>query len=173
MTAKKFAAIIVLFSLLSSFCAAEEAPEISFKDTLRILRKALAEKDLKTLNRHIALEAIIKAKVKKIASSSTEESLAKRLLGKAANAASALISKAIARITMAQYVKSSPAYIGKYLRNLKIDSVSVKGKSASAWGSFLGKPASLHAEKIKEQWVIVGAESEIIDSEIKNLLNFF
>jgi len=162
--------ILLIAGLLLASPTSAKA-ETSFKSTLNQLKSALLNKDFKIINSHLALSGIIRSKVKKLSKQAQKnKSLLKRAVGKVAGFSEPLVTKATTKFVLREYGKSSRSLRAKYLKSLRFSKIKVKGKTAYAIGSFLGKPASVYAKKIKGKWVIVGVESPLIDADLKRIL---
>lgn len=167
-----FILIAIIFSLSPPFAIGQDLS--SFKATLDKLEGALLNQNFKIINTHLALESIIRNKIKRLSLRAEKSSSSlKRAVGKIADFSAVPVAKATTPLIMSQYKKSSYGLRKTYLQSLKFSKFEVKGDSASASGVFLGQPASVYAKKIKGEWVIVGAESSLIDAELKKILRLF
>ncbi len=121
----------------------------------------------------IALEGIVRGKVRKYARlAGKNRSLMARSAGAVASWSEPAITRAASSFVLKEFGRSSPARRRRYLNALHITKVGDNGQSGYVSGSFLGRPAFLAALRSGGDWVIVGAESPIIDEEFNRLLRF-
>lgn len=166
-TGRKIILLLLALFLFSSQAKGEE----TFKETIAVLQKAVLDKNMPVLNRHIALKGIVKTKIKRLTSrAGKEKSLAAKITAKAVDFGEPVLTDLATRYVLIEFSKSSRGLRQKYLNTLKITKVGEKGDVGYASGSFLGRPALLSAIKIKGTWVIVGAESARVDQELDNLI---
>lgn len=168
MKPRYFVLLFLVIALLSP-CHAQD----SFQGTITELRTALLKQDFKTLNAHVSIHSIVKNRVGQLSShAKKEKSIIKRAAAKLAGLGEPILTKSIAHYILSKYKKSSTATRTSYLKSFNLSRFTVKEKVAYASGSFLGKPVSITAVKLKERWVIVGAFSEVLDTEMRKLLKF-
>lgn len=162
-------AILIIFSLVIPTYASIK--EVSFRATIDLLENAIRSGDGNALAKHVDLNGILRYKIRRYSAKAEQKSSAvTRLAGRLAGFSEPAITGAASRFIMSEFSKSSPGLRGGYLRSLDLTKIGKAGRSAYAVGTFLGKPAVLSAVKIGTQWIIIGVESPIIDSEFKNLL---
>lgn len=142
---KAFVFYLIVTFLLAQAAIAIEKPH--FSKTITLLRKAFLEKDIPTITKHVALSSIVRSKLKK-----------------------KILTKAIVRLIIYQFSRSSRTEIKSYLSHLKIKKTGQKGRSAYASGSFMGEKTYLSAIWHQGSWVIVGVGSAFIDKELNKLL---
>ena len=81
-----------------------------------------------------------------------------------------VLTKIISEIVIKEYKVTPRAVVKSYLNRLKITGIGEKGNMGYAYGTFLEKPFYLSAVKTKGRWLIIGAESAVIDHEMDYLL---
>ncbi len=143
----------------------------NFKATIDQLQLALVFADMDYVNKHLALDSILRAKIKKFSGLVQKQSgfwkgTAARIVG----AGDSALAKTASSFILSQYSKSPKAQRKSYKRSLSLTNYSVKGDLGIASGSFMGKSASVAAKKINGEWVVVSAESPVIDAELKKIL---
>jgi hypothetical protein len=145
----------------------------SFKQTIETLKKAIVAGDISYLSKHIAFEGIIRSKVKKYAGlAGKNKSFMARGAGAVASWTEPAITKAASSFTLKEFGRASPSLRRRYLDALHITRSGDNGQSGYISGSFLGRPAFLAAVRNGKDWVIVAAESPIIDEEFNRLLRY-
>lgn len=162
-----FLAIIILPGY--SFADGKECPP--FKETVSLLQKAIKKGDARTLHQYVGIENIIKAKIEKYAHKAQDrKSFFMRSVGKITEIGAPALEKILVGVIDSEFSKSSESMRNMYLSQLKIRQIGEKNYYAFAAGTFLGSPAVIAAVKNDTKWLVVGAESPIIDREFKNLL---
>ncbi len=147
------------------------AREPSFRQTIEELKAAIAAGNTKYLSQHVALEGIVRAKVKKYAAKAeNKKSFITRTAGRLASFSEPAITKMASSFVLSQFGRTSAGFRKSYLSRLSLTRIGEQGQVGFAAGSFLGSPAVLSAVKTGDQWVIVGAESPVIDREFKVML---
>ncbi len=144
----------------------------SFQATVLRLRTAITNKNLPVLTRHIALEGLVAGKIKKYAHKAADKgSVTLSIAGKLVNLSEPLLTKMVTNIVLREYGKASPGYIDSYAATLKFSKFEENGNYGYAHGSFMGSRGLLSGLKNeKGDWVIIDADSPIIDRELKFLL---
>ena len=157
--------------LLTSAVYAGELDNASFKQTINGLKHAAIMGDSKLLTEHIALSGIVRAKLKKYAGKALQKkSLITRATGRLADFSEPMITKASTSFILNRFSNSSPGLRQRYVNSLKLTQISEQPENAFAAGSFLGQPIIISAIKSDNKWIIVGAESPLLDQEFKKML---
>jgi hypothetical protein len=135
------------------------------------LQTAIAKADQAYLNQHVALEGIVRGKVKKYAAQAQQkDSLSAKSAGLVMKSSEGAVVKLAAGFIRSQFNKSSPALRQNYLQALHWNKIGERGDSGYAAGTFLGQSAYLAGVKINGEWVVVGADSPLLDKEFQNLM---
>lgn len=162
---------LTIVFLLLTLLAPAIAVDRPFKQMSPVLQQALLEKDLLTLEQHIDLYGIVLAKVKKLKSMAEKKSGVRyKLFSQAVGISEPVLATTISRIVIKEYKLTPRAVVKGYLARLKIEGIGEQGKMGYAYGTFLGKPFYLGAVKTNGRWLIIRAESEVVDHELEMLL---
>lgn len=168
---KRLLLILIVLKLIIISIPAEAESTLTFKQSLPVIKQALRNQNFKILDQQIALNGIVGSKIKKvIGKPKTKSSTGRKTLAGLLLKSEPLLTKLATNFIRQNYSKSSQAERNMYVATLIIKKVFEKPERGTAHGSFMGKPASFYAKKIKGKWVIVGVDSVIIDQEIDNLL---
>ena len=109
----------MILLVLSSVCSHAKT-DPAFEKTVVLIKKALVSRDMSVLNKHVDLDAIVKAKVKKYTNKAGQKGLLMRSAGGIVNFSEPLITKSIIKLAMSEYSKSSHDLRKAYVDNIKI-----------------------------------------------------
>jgi len=168
---RKITLVILCLLLSSALCLAKEKSAPTFKQAIEELKVAIKKGDTAYLSQHIALDGIIKSKVKKYASKAEKkQSFITRTIGRLADFSEPVITRTCSSFVIKQFSRTSPSFRQRYLDALRLNKIQEQGDNAFASGSFAGSSAFLSGLRTNQKWVIVGAESPVIDREFKAML---
>lgn len=147
------------------------AKEISFSKTVDVVQKALISGDMETLLQHVDLNGIIAGKISKYTDKAgSKGNLFQKSVGKVASMGGPVIVKAISRLTISEFSKSSGDIRRAYMKTVKIKKIGSTGNMGYIIGSFMGQPFFASAVKINNNWVITAIESPLVEAELRNAL---
>ena len=163
--------LVLLMTFLFILSPTEANSLLPFKQMDPLLHQALLEKDLPALYKHIDLSGIVRSKVRKFSQKAGQEKdLRSKILSKGVGLTEPVLTRIISEIVVKEFKVTPRAVVQSYLNHLKIQGIGEKGNIGYAYGMFLGKPFYLSAVKHNGDWLIIGAESAVIDHEIDYLL---
>jgi len=157
---------VVLLILLVQLAGAEPLSR-----TVSKVKQALLLKNYKVLNRQVALESIVKAKLRKFSGLLKEKrSLMVRTAGRVMQLSEPVTAKLITNYILRQYNNSSLDQRSEFLTTFLPQKISELEQVAYVSGCFMGAGITIAAANLDGEWVVVGVESPLIDNEFKNLL---
>ena len=157
--------------MVSCWSSLAYARHLSLPETIDSLRQALRQKDLGTLQSHIALESIVRSKLKRYAlKAKRKESLTAKVAGQALSMSEGKLAPLATSYILSEFGHSSGGLRQSYLSSLKINRVMERGNYGVAVGSFMGEQVIISCLKIEGNWIVVGVDSPLIDREFRNLL---
>ena len=163
---KKLVISVVMLVLLIQLAGAEP-----LNRTVSKIKQALLLKDYKVLNRQVALESIVKAKIRKFSGLLREKrSLMVRTAGRMMQMSEPVTAKLITNYILSQYNNSSLDQRSEFLNTFLPQKISELEQVAYVSGCFMGAGITIAAANLDGEWVVVGVESPLIDNEFKNLL---
>lgn len=163
--------VIGLFILAICLASPGLARSLSLPETIDSLRQALRQKDMATLQSHIALESIVRSKLKRYAlKAKRKESLTAKVAGQALAMSEGKLAQLATSYILSEFRHSSGGLRQSYLSSLKIDRIMERGNYGVAVGSFMGGQVIISCLKIENKWIVVGVDSPLIDREFRNLL---
>lgn len=143
----------------------------SLDRTVGKIKQALLLKDYKVLNQQVALESIVKAKLRKYSGLLREKrSLMVRTAGKVMQMSEPVTAKIITNYILSQYNNSSLDQRSDFLSTFLPQRVHELEQVAYVSGCFMGAGITIAAANLNGEWVVVGVESPLIDNEFKKLL---
>ncbi|MBU0672678.1 MAG: hypothetical protein KJ732_06605 [Candidatus Margulisbacteria bacterium] len=161
----------VVFLLLISLLVPATTQELTFKQMSPLLQKAILDKDMAVLQKHIDLYGIIKSKIHTLSQKAQQKkSFRYKILGKTIGLSESILAKLASEVVIKEFKITPRAVRKRYLDQLKIEGIGQQGRQGYAFGAFMGKPFHIAAIKTKGKWLIIGVESEIIDQEMDYLL---
>ena len=169
---KKIIILIVFCILLASFVSANTKNSgPSLQITLKVIQNALLDKDMVTLNRHIAFQSIVESKLKKYSKvAKKNKSFGNKVLGNAMSLGQPMFGGIATNFILKEYAKSPRSLRQYYYNSLKINSIKEKGNNAVARVSFMGSPGLIYCTNTNNTWMITNVESPVIDQEFQNLM---
>jgi hypothetical protein len=135
------------------------------------LHQAIATKNLLLLEKKIPLDQLVRSKIKKYSrQAQAKGNWVGKSAGKLAQLGEGAVTAAATKFIRREFSRSTPALRQHYLKGLVFTKYGEKGNYGFASGSFLGRPAYLSLIKNKNGWLVVGADSPVLDEEFNNLL---
>lgn len=163
--------ICILFLAITLSCTSFAAKDMSFNKTVDVVQKALISGDLETLLQHVDLNGIIAGKISKYTGKAgSKGNLFQKSVGKVASMGGPVIVKAISKLTISEFSKSSGDIRRAYMKTVKIKKVGSTGNMGYVIGSFMGQPFFASAVKANNNWVITAIESPLVETELRNAL---
>lgn len=165
--------VVIAIMLLAFACPSfgGEKTAGSFKAVVAALQKALLKGDKIELNRYLALEGIVRSKLQKYEHKAAgKSSFLIRSAGRVISLGEPAFVKAATALINSRFEKSAPEARRAYLKQLKFKKIGENGGYGFAVGTFMGQPAVISGVKTDGRWLVVGAESPVIDAEFKNLM---
>lgn len=162
---KRLMVVLLIIALSTGLALAKQ---LTFKETVVMLQKALVTKDMAVLSKHIALESIVRGKIKKYArKAESKDSLVFSVAGRLVSMSEPLLTKTVTNIVLNEFGKASPGYISSLVSTMKFKKIGEKGNVGYATGSFYGSSGYLAGLKNAQgDWIIVGADSPVLDQEL-------
>jgi hypothetical protein len=164
--------VLVVLLILALGAGLALAKPLTFKETVVMLQKALVAKDMAILSKHIALESIVRGKIKKYAhKAEAKDSVVFSVAGRLVSLSEPLLTKTVTNVVLSEYGKASPGYISSLVSTMKFKKIGEKGNVGYAAGSFYGSAGYLAGLKNAQgDWIIVGADSPVLDQELAAFL---
>lgn len=168
MVMKRYFMLVFILCMLSSIVFADN----SLKRTVDEIEQALLEKDIEVLNQHISLNSIISSKIKYMLSKvRSKKSIMAKSLGGLGGLSEPMLTKAVSKLTLSEFSKSSLELRKSYLSQLYVSKIDNRDQIGLVSGSFMGKPFSAAFVKNNDIWVLVSIQSTLVDHELQAALS--